>query len=130
MNDAEWLSSKIKDLANNKRLNFKNEVILEAVDMINKSTLNNELLIETLVELYRFTLLCDEVTSLDFRADVSVKLSIIQNLKEALKADNFTTDSLKPIKSMNRVCLDYRFNPLKRKHISDEFYSKNPGVKF
>ena len=106
------------------------ELIKEILELVSKSSIEDELENELLCELYRFLKFSSAITSLDSRGDMAFKTSPLSNIKNALINNDFKKENLEILITVNNSCQEHFLKPWVMEKKSRDFYAKNSGARF
>ena len=106
------------------------ELIKEILELVSKSSIEDELENKLLCELYRFLSFSNAITSLDSRGDTAFKTSPLYNIKNALINNDFKKENVEILITVNNACQRHFLKPWIIEKESREFRAKNPGARF
>ncbi len=113
-----------------KDYDFQKEYYDKNLDLIEKGKLDENLKVETLVQLYRYGHYKNVVVSIDPRGDRHFHFIILYNLNKKLENNELTSDDVKKLKEQIDCLQAHIDNPMEFIDKSIKFYEENPGVRF
>lgn len=100
------------------------------LDDVQKSNYSDEIIVNTLTEVYILARLNDIPTSIDPRGDQTFKFQCLYEIATAFENNTFDENTLKGIKQQIKICLYYLEHPLELHHKYVKWEQEHPGAKF
>ena len=127
--DKAWLMGVMQRKVDIPTWSKYKDAYVEILSLINKSPLRDDILIETLEEMY--VLLQYNYISLytDTTVEDKYRVAALTDILDGLKKGDLSTESLRKIKDINDLKSYYANNPLEYRHKKNNLYPGCPEMK-